>query len=231
MKRWSRPSSRYAASAGRCPGAALRNSHCRLPATRKSASRYAQPIRNRDGSHAGERGAGERPQRHPRRDDQRLEKRHPLPEQRVGQHQRGVDGAPEAELAREEKRRPEAGGLEDRRDGDGRRRREPARGERPEPLDRMRPVALAVRDVVDEVDAARDHAEDRDAGRGEGPARPARRERTPNRNGSGTTRFLTHWAGRAAARSALATPPEVARGSAGVASPGAGADIYAILKD
>src|SRR6185436_9791425 len=53
----------------------------------------------------------------------------------------------------------------------------------------------------------------------------------PKRNGSGRTRFLTHWAGRAAARMALTTPPEFARGSAGVASPGAGADICLILED
>src|SRR6185436_15712360 len=63
-------------------------------------------------------------------------------------------------------------------------------------------------------------------------AQPAGSPRAPpKRNSSGRTRFLTHWAGRAAARMALTTPPEFARGSAGVASPGAGADISVILKE
>ena len=182
------------------------------------------------GPHGGEGGAGERAQRHAGGHDERLEERDALEHERVGRHQGRVGGAPGAELPPEKE-----GGREPRRDDDrrerGRRRdREPPRRERPQPLLGMRAVALAVHDVVEDVDAARDDAEGGDARRRPDPAggraeRAAEEER--QRQHQVLDPLLGPHRGRQRAENGQRTP--ASDSSADAASPDAVAVIYLIL--
>ena len=211
----------------RAPGGARRRSRARrggtptaaFATTRKSASRYAQIIRNIDGADAGERGSGERAQRHPRGHDQRLEERDLL---------RAGPSRPASA-----RRRSRTSGRSSRPGGTPRARPPPSRttaAERavvtascPEARGRWRLTGCARSrsrsiDVVDHVDSAGDRAEDDDARPPRATSRAASRARAPKRNGRATTRFLTHCGGRAETATA-AKARETASPSAGVDSP------------
>ena len=77
------------------------------------------------------------------------------------------------------------------------RHRQRARRDRPLRLERMPAIAVAIGDVVDEIDDARQRAEHRRSADTRVDAPPADRTACrPNSSPAKTSRFLVHWAGR-----------------------------------
>ena len=94
----------------------------------------------------------------------------------------------------------------------------------------MRAVALAVHDVVDDVDAARDGAEGREPGRGEQPA-IRRLERSAEEKRQGQDEVLDPLLRAGPPRPGRATEPSAGDPSAGTTSPDDVAAISLILND
>src|SRR6266545_3882112 len=134
------------------------------------------------GRDVGQCGPGERPQRQARGDDSGLQERDALEPERVADHEGRVEKTPEPEGGTDKECHQESRRQEHCRRPQRRRDSQLPGRERPPALDGVRPVALAVHDVIDEIDRARHDAEDHEAGGSDDPAarlaeRPAEEKR------------------------------------------------------